>query len=74
MSAAVAVSHAASSVQPQYILRTGSIPADDAASAAKLVSLPVLIAPGRELIIDCRHSVISRTVQIWRCAVSAGSV
>lgn len=39
MSGAINVSNAASSVQPQHIRRVASIPADDAASAAKLVGL-----------------------------------
>ena len=39
VSAAVAISNAAYSVQPQHICRTASIPTEDAGSAAKLVSL-----------------------------------
>jgi hypothetical protein len=39
VSAAVAISNAAYSVQPQHIRRTASIPTEDAGSAAKLVSL-----------------------------------
>lgn len=39
MSAAMAISNAAYSVRPQHIRRTGSIPTEDAGSAAKLVSV-----------------------------------
>ncbi len=38
MSAAMAISNVAYSVQPQHIRRTASIPTEDAGSAAKLVS------------------------------------
>ena len=44
VSAAVAVSSMASSMQPVPMRRTASVPPDDAASAAKLVSFACLTA------------------------------
>ena len=60
MSAAMAISNAAYSGQPQHIRRTASIPTEDAGSAAKLVSL-----------LSRKYAVAARTHQMSRQGVTA---